>query len=161
MGMWNKLFGGAEGCREAMCQSYEKHVRLAARQGNFDGVDSPHSRGLYGALETRYIVGGRPAPEVVLWGELAPFLAMMEDIGLKALVEYVVYQEYPPGSTDVSWLREVINSALRSWIDDEWLAVAGAGWVNQVAWVALLDSDTQERLERVMMGLGDEEVDWP
>ena len=66
MGLWNKLFGGADGCREAMRKSYEKHVRLA-RQGKSPSTDSPHSVGLYGALGTRYIARGTPVVEVAIW----------------------------------------------------------------------------------------------
>ena len=149
MGVWNKLFGGADGCREAMRESYEKHAQ-SARQGQLGAVETPHNCGLYGALGTRYMAGGKPKPEVLLWGELVPFLVMTEDVGLKALVEYVVYQEYPPGNADVSWLRQAINSALRSCVDSERIALAGMGLVNQVAWCALLESDTRGRIERAM-----------
>jgi hypothetical protein len=96
------------------------------------------------------MAGGKAKPEVVLWAELAPFLAMREDVGLSALVEYVVYQEYPPGNANVSWLSQAINSALRSCADDERIALAGMGLVNQVAWCALLESDTRGRIERAM-----------
>jgi hypothetical protein len=50
MGLWTKLFGGAEGCREAMRESYQKHVRLT-RQKKIN-TSSPHEAGLYGALST-------------------------------------------------------------------------------------------------------------
>jgi hypothetical protein len=153
MGFWNKLFGGADGCREAMRESYEKHVRLA-QQGQIGAGDSPHACGLYGALGTRYIVRGTPKPEVFLWSELAPFLAMREDIGLKALLEYVLYQEYPPGNADVAWLRQAINSALRSCAEDQWLAFAGGGLINQVAWCDLLESDTRDCIEHAVGKLG-------
>jgi hypothetical protein len=155
MGFWNKVFGGADGCREAMRESYEKHVQLA-RQGQLGASESPHACGLYGALGARYIVGGNPKPEVVLWGELAPFLAMREDIGLKCLVEYVVYQEYPPGNTDVSWVRQAINSALRSCADHQWITLAAGGLINQVAWCDLLESDTRQRIERAMRELDEQ-----
>ena len=49
MGLWRKLFGRAEGCREAMRESYEKHVQLA-RQGRIPTTDTPHIVGLFGAL---------------------------------------------------------------------------------------------------------------
>lgn len=48
MGIFTKLFGGAEGIREAMRESYEKHYKLA-QVHEFPGL-SPHEAGLLGAL---------------------------------------------------------------------------------------------------------------
>lgn len=156
MGLWNKLFGGADGCREAMRESYEKHVRLA-RQRQLAAGGSPHASGLYGALGSRYIVRRTPKPEVFLWGELAPFLAMREDVGLKALLEYVLYQEYPPGNADVAWLQQTINLTLRSCSpDNQWLALAGGGLVNRVAWCELLEPDTLDHIVHALARLAEQ-----
>jgi hypothetical protein len=146
---------GPDGCRAAMRASYEKHVRLA-QEGEFPTDDSPHACGLYGALGSRYIVGGQPKSETFLWGELAPFLAMTEKTGLRALVEYVVYQEYLPESTDAPWLRQEINSALRSCTNEQWLGLAAAGLMNQVTWSAFLEPDTQKRIERAIADLAEQ-----
>jgi hypothetical protein len=151
MGIWKKLFGGADGCREAMAESYQKHVRLA-QQGH--GTDEPpHRCGLYGALGTRYMSGGDQKPEPLLWGELAPFLAMDPDTGLKALTEYVVYQEYSASETDLSWLSGQVNSALRVCNEEDVLGLACLG-LDFAPWNGLLDEDVRRLLEQKMAELG-------
>jgi len=145
MGLWKKLFGGAEGCREARRDSYEKHVRLA-RQGRIPTEDLPHTVGLYGALASRYRVRGAPVVEVAIWGELAPFLEMKETEAVEALAEYVVFQERPQDAR-VTWLKGTINSALQSCSDESRKAMAGAGLINQVAWCALLEPSTRKAIE--------------
>ena len=52
MGILTKLFGGEDGIRKAMRDSYEKHVRLA-KKGKLSSEDPPHNIGLYGALGSR------------------------------------------------------------------------------------------------------------
>lgn len=143
MGLWSILFGGADGCRETMRRSYEKHVRLA-RQGKSPSTGSPHSLGLYAALGTRYIARGTPVVEVAIWGELAPFLNMKETEAVEALAEYVVFQEYPREAR-VAWLKARINAALRAPSDK--LVLATAGFINQVSWCALLEPDTRKAIE--------------
>lgn len=153
MGLWTKLFGGTEGCREAMRESYEKHVREARREG-IKG-SSPHEVGLYGALGTRYIVRGTPVAEVILRGEIAPFLVMKEAEAVEALAEYVVFQERPKDAR-VAWLKKAINSSLRSCRETSRTAMAAAGLINQVAWCALLEPDTlkvvEDAVEKIQQG---------
>lgn len=144
MGFWTKLFGGADGCREAMRESYDKHVRVARQEGT--EASSPHVAGLYGTLGTRYIARGMPVTEVILWGELAPFLVMKEAEAVEALAEYVVFQERPKDAR-VTWLKEALNSALRSCRDTSRTAMAVAGLINQVAWCALLEPHTMKAIE--------------
>lgn len=151
MGFWKKLFGGADGCREAMRESYDKHVRLAA-QGRIPTEDSPHVIGLYGTLGSRYRARGTPVVEVVLWGELAPFLAMGEADAVEALAEYVVFQESPKDAR-IEWLKDMINSALKAPKDKSLTAMAAAGLINQVAWCSLLEADTLNAVETEVEGL--------
>ena len=90
MGLLNKLLdGGAEGCRKSMRGAYEHHAK-AAREKH---MDSPHLIGLYGALRSRYRARGLAMDEAVMWGELAPFLAMEPAMSIAALSEYVAFQE--------------------------------------------------------------------
>jgi hypothetical protein len=146
MGTWTKLFGGAEGCREAMRESYVKHVQLA-REGRIPTTDPPHTVGLYGALGSRYRARGTPVVEAVMWGELAPFLAMRESDAVEALAEYVLYQERPRDAR-LHWLKELINSSLGSCKDSSRMAMAAVGFINQVAWCSLLEPKTVEMIER-------------
>jgi hypothetical protein len=112
MGLWKRLFGGADGARDAMRVSYFKHRRLAeqGRAPTFTS-DPPHYLGLYGALGTRYKARLQAFDEAGLWIELAPFLLIREAEAVEALAEYVLWKE---GHKDarVRWLREVINATL-------------------------------------------------
>jgi hypothetical protein len=74
MGLWTKIFGGADSCREAIRESYAKHVQ-AARQGKMGAanIEDAHLIGLYGALEIRYRVRGKTVSEAQILSELAPF----------------------------------------------------------------------------------------
>jgi hypothetical protein len=91
MGFFSKLFGGAEGTRETMRESYHTHREMRA------GSDSrsPHEQGLYGALESRYVAAHAPRPEIQIWTELIPFLLMDEDEAVEALAELMVHDEMP------------------------------------------------------------------
>lgn len=147
MGMWTKLFGGAEGCREAMRESYQKHFQLA-QAGQISFFDqSPHSLGLYGALGSRYRAWGRPINEAIIWSELTPFLLMGQSGGIEALAEYAVFQERP-NEARTGWLRDRINVALRSCHDDSLMAAAALALMNRVAWCALLEPSTLRVIEQ-------------
>ena len=141
MGILNKLFGGADGIRETMIESYWKHVHLV-QQGRIPASDSAHNLGLYGALGSRYAVRRTPRPEVVLWGELAPFLAMPEAEAVRALAEYVVYQEIP-NQSQVKWLAERINAGLTSTNDKDIRQLAVLGLSNRVTWCSMLNEHTR------------------
>jgi tetratricopeptide (TPR) repeat protein len=148
MGIFTKFFGGADGIREAMRDSYEKHVRLA-KEGKIPSTDPPHSVGLYGALCSRYRARGKPVVEVVLWGELAPFLLMKEDEAVEALAEYVVYKEMP-NKARIAWLKELINSSIESCKDNSRKVTAAIGLLNQVTWCSLLEPKVIEAIERIL-----------
>lgn len=145
MGLFKKLFGGADGIRESMRNSYKKHTKLARQSG----MDDPHAVGLYGALGSRYKVRGLPVVEVVMWAELSPFLAMKESDAIDAIAEYAVYQE---GSSDVrkEWLRTLINNALCAPSDSSLTGTAGLGLVNRVAWCRLLEPSTISAIEHAV-----------
>lgn len=153
MGIWTKLFGGADGIRETMRESYDKHIRLA-QKGRVPSTGTPHSIGLYGALGSRYQARGNPVMkdpgwEVLIWGELSPFMLMKETEAVEALAEYVVYKEFPQKAR-VTWLKKLINSSLRACKDDSKIAMAIAGLINQVAWCSLLEPETTKIIERAM-----------
>src|SRR5215213_8986802 len=145
MGLWNKMFGGADGCREVIRDAYIKHVRLAKHRQS-QSRDSSHMIGLYGALGLRHRARGTKGGEVRIWNELAPFLAMEEQEAVAAVAEYVVFQESPQEAR-ITWLRDSINAALGSVTDDAYRKMAAIGMINQVAWCALLTSDTTQMLE--------------
>ena len=145
MGLFTKLFGGADGCRETMRESYEKHAKLARQSG----MDSPHAFGLYGALGSRYQARRLPVVEVVMWAELSPFLAMKEAEGIEAIAEYAVFQERPSDARQ-EWLRALINNALSAPSDSSLTTMAIGGLMNQVAWCSLLEPSTISAIERAV-----------
>jgi hypothetical protein len=86
-----------------------------------------------------------PVPEVLLWGELAPFLLAPEETNREAIAEYTVYLE-TPGEANVGWLAKLINSSLRAapvGVESP-RSFALVGFMNQVAWCDLLDPDIRK-----------------
>jgi hypothetical protein len=111
MGLFDKIkkIMGADGCREAMRLSYQKHLRGANQGiGPKDGTP-PYWVGLYGALATRYKSYGVSVSEREIWQELVPFLLMTEQEAPEALAEYVLYKERP-NEARVPWLQNLLNS---------------------------------------------------
>lgn len=150
MGLLTKIFGGADGCREAMHESYAKHVQVA-RQGKAGvaNIDDAHYVGLYGALGSRYRVRGHAVSEAEIMAELAPFCAMgNEQQAIEALAEYVLYQE-GRSEARIEWLSWCINSALQACKEEHWLGLAAMGLINRVKWCDLLNPEMRNVLERV------------
>lgn len=147
MGVWNKLFGGAEGAREAMRESYAKHVRLA-REARIPAPDSPHVVGLFGALATRYQARLQPKSEVELWPELAPFLAMPEALAVEMLAEYVIYQE-TPSKARFNDLRISISNVIEAGLNEDRTYMAAIGLINGVGWSAFLTPSAEANLRTV------------
>ena len=145
MGLWNKMFGGADGCRKAIRDAYTKHVQLAKHRQS-PSHDSSHVIGLYGALGLRHRARGTKGGDIQIWNELAPFLAMGEQEAVEALAEYVVFTESPQ-EAQLPWLRDIVNSALENLSNDSHRKMATIGMRNHVAWCALLTADTAEMME--------------
>lgn len=142
----------AEGCREAMRQSYRKHYDLA-QQGLAPTDSSPHHAGLFGALGTRYklrdVLARGGIPDVVLWPELTPFLLMSQEDSVEALAEYVLWQERPAAAR-TEWLAQKINKALRteSTSEDSPRQAASYALINKLGWCELLDPENKKILSR-------------
>jgi|GEM_PF-5369153 len=145
MGVWTKLFGGTESCRERVRATYARYVQ-AAKNDHGRSPYSPHVIGLYSALGTRYMARGTKVKMRDVWCELTPFLVMEEQEAAEALAEYVVFKENP-ADTQVTWLRNSINTALAGLSDDSYRRMATMGMLNGVAWCALLTADTAEMIE--------------
>lgn len=144
MGFFNKVFGGADGVREAMNDAYSRHLRLA-HEGKLPSDDSPHRTALYGALGSRYRTASKSFSELDLWTELAPFLAMPEGSAVTALAEYVVLMELPNQARFGS-LCAAINQALQSTGDKELLRLAAVAFGRRVRWASLLSPNCARRM---------------
>jgi hypothetical protein len=144
MGFMKKLFGGADGTRETMRESYLKHLRLA--QTVADPDDNPHTVGLYGALATRYRVSGKSLPEQQLWAELAPFLAMPQAQAVEMLAEYVVFHE-APRQANIPLLVEAINVAAESGFTEDQKMLAIFAFLNRAPWCLLLKKELSDELQ--------------
>lgn len=107
MGLFKKLFGGPEGTREKVRESYRKYRRTA----NGPHSLSAHERGLYGVLSSHYVGERPPRPEIQIWTELIPFLLMDEAEGVEALAELIVHEELPLEAR-TAWLGERIRWAI-------------------------------------------------
>ena len=149
MGLLKKLFGGADGIRETMRESYDQHVLFGRLAKHTPGVEnvSPHHAGLYGALGTRYLIRRHSISERDLWLELAPFFAMEEQESVEALVEYAIYQERPKDA-GIGRLAFLINSALCACKDEIKVQVAVASR-RAPSWVSLLREETAQMLGNV------------
>lgn len=147
MGIFNKILGNADGIRETTRDSYKKHVRMAESNPQTD--DPIHWAGLYGAMASRYVASGNAQAEVYVWAELAPFLLMNNSVGLNSLCEYLVYKEQPD-KANTSYIKEQINSSIRSGKGQEILALAATCFMNKVAWLPWLEPDTTQILTEAL-----------
>ena len=138
MGILTKLFGGADGIREVMRESYAKHVLLARRRAT--EASELHAVGLYGALASRYRSSSRNAAESAIWAELIPFLEMPERESVELLAEYVVLQEMPQ-QTRAQDLSDGINRVFESGLNEEHAAMAAVAFANRAPWCSLLRSE--------------------
>ena len=143
MGLLDKLLsGGAEGCRKSMRDAYEHHAKAARGKH----MDSPHLIALYGALRSRYRARGLAVDEAVMWGELAPFLAMEPAMSIVALSEYVAFQEQHVGVRR-DWLTNIIRRALQAPKVGTMTEVVRLAVVSRVAWCELLEPAMVAALE--------------
>ena len=132
-----KNINNAEGIRESMRMSYDKHRRQAQSSQISARDTSPAQCGLYGALSTRYQADGLNPPEVTVWAELAPFLGLPDADGRESLAEYIVFRE-KPGEARVDDLRKKVNEGLN--VAQRDVMVMAAMAVEQgVAWGQFLD----------------------
>ncbi|MDD4051243.1 MAG: hypothetical protein PHR28_05010 [candidate division Zixibacteria bacterium] len=157
---------GAEGIRKAMRKSYLKHYRLAIEMDTATILDgtSPHQAALYGALGSRMKARRQAVVEIITWMELLPFMLLEETEGIETLSEYVVYQEMPKKANQ-QLLRRRLNLAIQRPLPEFWLKKLGEdpvmempkgemtainlaviGFVNQCAWVNLLEPELYERI---------------
>jgi len=127
---------GAQGIRDAMCNSYQKHVRKFQNQPLPEGT-TLHQVGLYGSLSARYIVGFKQKSEVEVWLELTPFMRLDPDEGLAALAEYVVYKEMP-AKADTGKLTEQLQKGLSLLTAEERESLVPMARLNGFAWTHLV-----------------------
>lgn len=147
MGLWDviKNLNNADGVREAMRMSYDKHLRKA-QAGEISAPGSSLAQfALYGALATRYQASGLNPPEQTVWAELTPFMGLGDADGREYLAEYVVYRERPVEARTVP-LRRKINEGLRA-ANTEVKAMAAVALMQGVAWGRLLDEPTRSMLD--------------
>jgi hypothetical protein len=85
---------GPDGIRQAMRDSYQKHLTELAGRPLPDG-SSLHQAALYGALATRQMAGGEFRGEPAVWLDLLPFMHLGEGEGIEMLSEYVLFKEMP------------------------------------------------------------------
>lgn len=71
MGIFNKLFGGADSVRESVTEKYYQHLEIARK--NQGDVRDQQLAALYGALATRYMARMKRKTEVELMGEIMSF----------------------------------------------------------------------------------------
>jgi hypothetical protein len=151
MGLFTKLFGGADGIREAMRESYQMHVKLARQKS----LDFPHAIGLYGALGSRYKVRQLPVVEVAIWAELSPFLEMNESDAIEAIAEYAVFQQRPNDARQ-EWLAGVINEVLLRSTEASLTAMATSGYIHQFSWYRLLEPRTVAMVEGIFWNMSNQ-----
>lgn len=137
MGWWKLITnaGSAEGIREAMRMSFDKHVRQA-EQGRIGGP--PLHAGLYGALATRMMMRQLPSDEASLVPEIAPFMKLDQAEAREAIAEYAVLQECPQEARKL-WLADVVKrGSRRAGTEREYQAVFCVARIRQLVWTGLL-----------------------
>jgi len=129
---------GPQGIRDAMTNSYRKHLRKLAGDSLPSGT-SLHHASLYGALTTRNMVGSESQSEAEVWTELAPYLNLPSEEAVAALAEYVIYKEMPE-KTDVENLRVQVRRGWSLLALDERESFGMLAEINGVLWLPLLNS---------------------
>jgi len=147
MGFWHQLknINNAEGIRETMRMSYDKHFKLAMKGKIPLSGETPHRIALYGALGSRFRVSGVPVDnviaEAVVWADLLPFLYLDQHSAREALAEYVVYKEMPKDAR-ISWLTTVVKQGCKVGKDEhqqEYNAFMTVAEANRIVWLLLLE----------------------
>jgi hypothetical protein len=85
---------GAQGIRDSLAKTYQKHLRLFQNTPPENNLPLHHSA-LHGSLALRYAASYRGIPDNVVWLEVAPFLTLPSEQSVRALAEYVVFKERP------------------------------------------------------------------
>lgn len=135
----------AEGIREAMRWSYEKHHELAVKSGLSPVGSEQQQFALYGALSTRFQASGVPIntiTERLIWADLLPFLYLEQDIAREAVAEYVVYKEMPKDAR-ISWLTTIVQQGCQIGKDknqDEYSELMETAEANGAVWLLLLEA---------------------
>ena len=127
---------GAQGIRDAIYNSYQKHISKCQNQPLPDGT-TLHQVGLYGALGTRYMAGFKAKSEVELWCELTPFMKLEPNDGLAALAEYIVYKEMP-AKADLIMLKEHLRKGLSLLTKEEQETFVPIARFNAIVWTTLI-----------------------
>ena len=128
---------GAEGIRDAIRKSYEKHYELAQQGKLPTSADDPHYAGLFGALGSRYRLQGKYSEQMVFL-EVIPFWRLDHSTGKEAIAEYVVYMESPRDARR-DWLSSQIKEGLRKLASEKGDTSDGILMVAQVAGVKWLE----------------------
>ena len=145
MGWWNLIsnIGNAEGIREAMRMSFDKHYSLGQRKT----ADTPLAIALFGAMGSRYRTRGLPADgeaETAIWGDVVPFLCLDKNTAREALAEYVVYKERPREAR-IAWLTQIVQKGHRASLGKEGFRELGEmAQANGVPWLLLVEGRGEE-----------------
>lgn len=149
--LWKVLknIGNAEATRESMRYSYKKHLRGAIEgKISMEGLTA-HQVALWGALGERYEIKGFKintsnimqtlSNQQMVLAELLPFLYLSEDESREALVEYVIYKEYPKDAK-VSWLTNIVQKGhkITREKDDLYEEMMKLSKTKEFAWLLLL-----------------------
>jgi len=145
VGFWDLLKNrnNAEGIREVMRWSYDKHYELVVKIGLAQAAskvsgdtlsETTQYFALFNTLESRCLARGVPTEnaEKLIWAELLPFLYLDENMAREALAEYVVYKEMPKDA-NISWLETVVQKGCeltkskKIKVYNAWMPVAKAG----------------------------------
>ena len=149
MGWWNLIrnLNNADGIREAMRMSFDKHYRLAI-EGNIGqgDVQTLHAA-LFGALASRFRVSGVPnndLMQMLVWVDLGPFLWLDSSLAREALAEYVVYKERPADAR-IAWLEAVVTQGCEKGSGEEWFeSLMVAARLQVVVWLLLYEGRGEE-----------------
>jgi hypothetical protein len=146
-----KKLGSTEAIRESVRFSYDKHFKGAVKSKiSIEGL-TPHQVALWCVLAERYEIDGFKVNtanffqdifnQQTVLAELTPFLYLPEDEAREALVEYVIYKEYPKDA-NISWLTNVVQKGhkITKEKDDLYDEMMKRAKVIGVAWLSLMES---------------------
>jgi len=144
---WLKMLcnlNNAEGVREAMRMSYEKHFDLARRGQIGSSDDNPHHNAVGGAMWTRMQVRGQATWEHLSYAEALPFMFLDPKEGREAVAEYAVAVERP-AEAKIGWLKQMIEKGCRAGQPQEMFRTFFTmAKLNQASWLALVPAEIQD-----------------
>lgn len=148
---WNKLLknaDNADGCRESVKMSYNRHYKGALRGEGPPGED-PHFIALASALKVRRKLVGNYSCEAKIIIEIIPFLLMEKQKSIKMLAEYFLCEEKPDEANFELTKKEINDAFMKIDSSEEGLTCLAYEAIElnpDITWIDWLKDDVKKKI---------------